>query len=69
MRKYGITKTTVVGGIMFVIGLCDYLSKDDFFAQYPKATATALAVSGTLMIVLRVVTTLPLFGEGDSNAK
>lgn len=69
MRKYGITKTTVAGALMALIGLCDYLSKDQFVMGYPKATAAILTTSGIIVVILRVFTSLPILETEDTNAK
>lgn len=61
MRQYGINRTSILSTLMVVAGLLEFLSQDEWFKQFPKATGVVLVVSGAVMFALRLVTKLPMF--------
>ena len=63
MRKFGITKTTVVGFLTMLAGVAEFLSNDAFILSHPELVKYILMFNGFLMIALRFVTYTPIFGE------
>jgi len=63
LRQFGLTKTNIVAFLMMIIGVLDYLSTTDFVKIVfgDNAAAKLMIASGALMVVLRFVTSTPVF--------
>jgi hypothetical protein len=54
------SKTAWVGLITLVVGVANLFSGSEFIAAYPQVVAGAVALSGALGVVLRMLTTTPI---------
>jgi hypothetical protein len=60
LRRFGITKSTILSVVVMLTGLFEYLSTDPLIATYPKVSAAILTGLGILMAITRAFTYGPL---------
>lgn len=55
------SKTLIVNILMVLAGVLGYLVGHDVIAQYPEIVAGLTAVAGVVNVILRFVTSLPVW--------
>jgi hypothetical protein len=60
LGKMAKSKTIIVNGLTVVIGTLGFWAGNDVIAQYPEAVSVMVAAIGTLNVVLRLVTSIPV---------
>lgn len=55
------SKTIIVNSLTVIVGTLGYWAGNEVIAQHPEAVAALVAATGALNVILRLVTTLPVW--------
>ena len=55
------SKTVIVNSLMVVAGTLGYLAGNEVIAQHPEAVAALVTIAGVVNVILRLVTTIPVW--------
>lgn len=61
IKKLLKSKTIIVNVLTVAVGIGGYLAGNDVIAQHPEMVSGLLAVTGVVNVILRFVTTIPVW--------